>query len=183
MRRVAVIAMIALATTGCIGSGNAESSHGHSQPPSIGPFPKTDVTITYPDCPPGGKCLVAQASRRLKCSPTGGDYDNPAAACRALRDIVTKQRQRESQPGPLIVCRCVMSTDSPKAVGSYGGKRRTIRLDACSLCNLSGIHADLAVLLPGGRGSKAPTSGRSGHSRIAVVTAPARHADERGRPT
>jgi hypothetical protein len=39
-----------------------------------------------------------------------------------------------------------------QAVGYYDGKRRTIRLDACSLCNLKGIGADLAVLLPGAQG-------------------------------
>jgi hypothetical protein len=110
------------------------------------------VTITYVDCPPGGKCPADMATRRLKCLPTGGDYNNPAAACRALTDIVTKQRQRQSQTGPAIVCRCVMSRDAPKAVGYYDGRRRTIRLDACSLCNLKGIGADLAVLLPGAQG-------------------------------
>ncbi len=110
------------------------------------------MTITYVDCPPGGKCPADMATRRLTCSPTGGDYDNPAAACRALADIVTKLRQRESQPGPAIMCDCLMIRDAPKAVGYYDGKRRTIRLDACSLCNLQGIGADLAVLLPGAQG-------------------------------
>ena len=107
------------------------------------------MTITYPDCPPGGKCPADVATRRLKCSPASGDYDDPAAACRALTDIVTKQRQQQSQTGPVVVCRCAISTDAPKAVGYYNGRRRTIRLDACSLCDLSGIDADLAVLLPG----------------------------------
>ncbi len=92
------------------------------------------------------------ATRRLQCSPTGGDYENPAAACRALTDIVTKQRQLQSQTGPVVVCRCAISRDAPKAVGYYDGKRRTILLDACSLCGLSGINADLAVLLPGAQG-------------------------------
>jgi hypothetical protein len=149
MRRFAAIAMIALTTAGCIGSSSAGSSHGGSPSPTTGTFPQADVIITYTDCPPGGKCLVTEASRRLKCSPTGGDYDNPAAACRALADIVTKQRLQQSQTGPVVICRCAISREAPKAVGYYDGRRRTIRLDACSLCGLSGINADLAVLLPG----------------------------------
>jgi hypothetical protein len=149
MRLFAAIAMIALATAGCIGSTSAGSSHGGGPSPTIGPIPRTDVTITYIDCPPGGKCPADMATRRLKCSPTGGDYANPAAACRALTDILIKQRRRQSQTGLVIVCRCLTSRDAPKAVGYYDGKRRTIRLDACSLCNLKGIGADLAVLLPG----------------------------------
>ena len=32
--------------------------------------------------------------------------------------------------------------------GYYDGNRRTIPLDGCSLCNLPGIGADLALLLP-----------------------------------
>ncbi len=152
MRRFAAIAMIALAAAGCIGSSSTGSSDGRSPSPTIRPFPKTDVTITYDDCPPGGKCPADMATRRLQCSPTGGDYENPAAACRALTDIVTKQRQLQSQTGPVVVCRCAISRDAPKAVGYYDGKRRTILLDACSLCGLSGINADLAVLLPGAQG-------------------------------
>ena len=152
MRRFAAIAVIALAAAGCIGSSSAGSSHGPSQSPAIGPFPKTDVTITYADCPPGGKCPADMATRRLRCSPTGGDYDSPAAACRALTDIVNKERRQHSQTGPVIICRCVTGRDAPKAVGYYDGKRRTIRLDTCSLCNLPGVAADLAVLLPGGQG-------------------------------
>jgi hypothetical protein len=152
MRLFAAIAIIALTTAGCIGSSSAGSSQGRSPSPSIGPIFRTDVTITYIDCPPGGKCPADMATRRLKCSPAGGDYENPGAACRALTDIVTKQRQRQSQTGPAIICRCVMSTDAPKVVGYYDGKRRTIRLDACSLCNLKGVGADLSVLLPDAQG-------------------------------
>ena len=152
MRHFAAIAMIALVTTGCIGSSSAEPSHGRSPSPGIGRTPRTDLTITYINCPRGGKCPADLATRSLTCSPTGGDYANAAAACRALTDIVTKQRQRQSQTGPVTVCRCAMSMEAPKAVGYYDGRRRTIRLDACSLCNLKGVGADLAVLLPGAQG-------------------------------
>jgi hypothetical protein len=65
-----------------------------------------------------------------------------------------------------------MSRDAPKAVGYHDGRRRTIRLDACSLCNLKGIGADLAVSCQARRGNESPISGaRPGHSRIGVVTA------------
>jgi hypothetical protein len=153
MRRIAVIAMIALATTGCIGSGSAVDTSAQ------GPAPKTDVTITYtvPTCPPGARCVQFPGtksyivSRHLTCSPAPaeGNYTDPAAACRALADIEKKQYQQQSGYGLIVICRCVQSRDAPKAVGYYQGKQRTIRLDACSLCNLKGIGADLAVLLPG----------------------------------
>lgn len=150
VRRLATIALIALATTGCIGSGSAGSTGGGGSSPTIGPIPKTDVMITY-GCPPGaGKCPADQVRRRLECSPTSGDYDNPAAACRALEDVLTKRREQRSQSQP--ICGCLMIKNAPKAVGYYNGQRRTIRLDACSLCGITGIAADLAVLMPGTQG-------------------------------
>ena len=158
MRRVAAIALIALATTsGCVGAGGAASSDRGGSSPTQG-APGTNVTITYlaPTCPSGGKCLVDPAagfrvSRHLTCHPDGGVYSNPVAACHALTDIVSKLRQQQSQPGPLIVCRCPMIIHAPVAVGDYDGKRRSIQLDACSLCGLP-VGADLEVLLPGAQG-------------------------------
>jgi hypothetical protein len=47
---------------------------------------------------------------------------------------------------------CACATGAPrgdKAVGFYDGKRRTIPLDGCSLCNLSGIGGDINLLMPG----------------------------------
>jgi hypothetical protein len=154
MRRFAAIAMIALATTGCIGSGSAVDTSAQ------GTKPLTDVMITYtaPTCPPGTRCVQAPGaqkyyivSRQLTCSsaPAKGNYTDPAAACRALADIEKKQYRQQSGYGLIVICRCVQSRDAPKAVGYYEGKRRTIRLDGCSLCNLKGIGADLAVLLSG----------------------------------
>ena len=157
MRRIAAIALIALATSGCIGSGSAVDSSAQ------GTTPRTDVWVTYtvPTCPPGTRCVQAPGaqkfyivSRQLRCAPTPveGDYTDPAAACRALADIEKKQYQRQSGYGIVVICGCVHSRDAPKAVGFYDGKRRTILLDGCSLCNLKGIGADLAVLLPGAEG-------------------------------
>jgi hypothetical protein len=161
VRRIAAIAMVALATTGCIGSGSSATTSAQSTTPSTGP--RTDVWITYtvPTCPPGTRCVQAPAtqkyyivSRHLTCSPAPveGDYADPAAACRALADIENKQYQQQSGYGVAVVCRCVMTRLAPKAVGYYNGRRRTIQLDGCSLCNLKGIGADLAVLLPGAHG-------------------------------
>ena len=120
------------------------------------------ITYTAPTCPPGTRCPTPSAkqhyyivSRQLTCSPAPakGNYTDPAAAaCRALADIETKQHRQQSQTGPVILRRCVTSRDAPKAAGYYDGKQRTIRLDGCSLCNLKGIGADLAVLLPGAEG-------------------------------
>ena len=156
MRRIAAIAMIALATTGCIGSGGSDDTSAQRF------TPKTDVMITYtvPTCPPGARCVQFPAtksyivSRQLTCSPAPakGNYTDPAAACRALADIEKKQYQRQSGYGIIVICGCVHSRDAPKAVGYYDGKQRTILLDGCSLCNLKGIGADLAVLLPGAEG-------------------------------
>jgi hypothetical protein len=165
MGRFAAIAIVALATTGCIGS-SADSTVAPSSDSNLAVrWSRTVVTITYyaPHCPPGASCSpyvesnssaqIVRVVRNLFCDPAhSADYDNAPAACRALTDIVTKQRQQQSQSGPVIICRCVMTRDAPKAVGYYNGKRRTIRLDGCSLCNLKGIGADLAVLLPGAEG-------------------------------
>lgn len=163
MKRIAAIALTALATTGCLGS-SAGSGTGLSSDRQAQRWSKTVLTVTYnaQACPPGAGCTGTMKSqgnskfvrvvRYLRCDPAGGDYGQPTAACRALADIETKQHRQQSASGPVEVCRCVMSTLAPKAVGYYQGKRRTIRLDGCSLCNLKGIRADLAVLLPGAEG-------------------------------
>jgi hypothetical protein len=148
--------MIALATAGCIGSIGSDapsSSSGASTSQEVGTLPpRTNLLITYtaPTCPPGARCAFVPGSpkyylqsRRLTCSPDGGDYDHPAAACRALSDVVTKLGAKRS------VCSCFPAVPPAKAVGYYNGKRRTIPLDACSLCGLPGTGADTTLLLPG----------------------------------
>ncbi len=148
--------VIALASAGCIGSTSRSTSNGRSDHSGLIHL-NTALTISYrvPTCPPGARCALITAngpkyyrvSRQLLCSPDGGDYDNPAAVCRALTDVVTKLKQ------PHGFCSCPPQLDGykpPKAVGFYMGTRRTIQLDACSLCGLPGIGADLKLLLPGG---------------------------------
>ncbi len=158
MRRLTALALIALATPGCIGSSGTGSATITSHDSAAGRGSGTRLLISYPvkRCPPGVHCTVLpvgtglpQAMRELTCSPAGGDYADAAAACRALADIETKQQQQQSGSGPVEVCRCVMSRLAPRAVGDYQGKHRTIQLDGCSLCGLRGISADLKVLLPG----------------------------------
>jgi hypothetical protein len=156
MRRLAAIVLIALASSGCIVStsstGTVITSGALPGPPA------TDVYISYsvPTCPPGASCVVASrdqkyyiVSRHLTCSPDGGDYTDPAAVCRALADVVTKLGKKNWSCGCLT--QKVGSVD-PRAMGFYKGKRRTILLDGCSLCNLRGIGADLKLLMPDAQG-------------------------------
>jgi hypothetical protein len=151
MRRLAGIVVLLALATGCIGSTSSSTSNGRSSD-DLGLIAlKTALTIRYsvPTCPPSAHCLTTQegfhiVSRQLLCSPDGGDYDDPAAACRALTDLVTKLHE----PGR-AVCACpLMIRPLAKAVGFYHGKRRTIPLDGCSLCGLRGIGGDLKLLMP-----------------------------------
>jgi hypothetical protein len=155
MRRLACTAvLIALASAGCIGSSSSSTRTESSTHSGLVP-PMVDLTITYlvPTCPAGVKCVAASTtqdyyivSRHLTCSPDGGDYDDPAAACRALGEIVAKH---DADPTASFVCACpLLPHPLAKAVGIYHGKRRTIRLDACSLCGLRGIGADIALVIP-----------------------------------
>jgi hypothetical protein len=81
----------------------------------------------------------------LTCSPDGGDYDHPAAACRALTDLVTKLSKNHP------TCACPLEPLGylpPRAIGIYQGKRRTIPLDGCSLCGAGEVLSDAALLMP-----------------------------------
>jgi len=154
--RLASIVLIVLATAGCAGSG-AGSETGPSSDRSASSWPRTVLTITYyaQRCPPGAHCLghvksqgnrkFVQVVRNLHCNPADGDYTNPAAACKALREVVQRLKHRQ-------YCPCVSPVHpGDKATGVYQGRRRTIPLDLCSLCNLH-LNAQLAVLLPGAAG-------------------------------
>jgi Subtilisin inhibitor-like len=161
MRRIAAAALIALATTGCIGSSAVSSGRPSSDSDLAIPWPKTDLTVTYytQRCPPGARCsghveslgnlVFVRVARSLHCDPPSGDYADPSAACAALRQIVDKLAKK-----PGAVCSCTIPLHpGNSAVGIYEGKRRTIPLDRCSLCGVAGdIDAELAVLLPGEMG-------------------------------
>jgi hypothetical protein len=159
MRQLAVLAMIALATAGCIGSSAGSTARPSSDRVLAAPWSKTVLTVIYyaSDCPPGASCAnhiksfdnrtLVRVTRNLRCDPSGGEYTDAAAACSALRQIVDKLAAKTSS------CLCPIGLHPPeKAVGIYLGKRRMIPLDGCSLCGLSGIHADVALLMPGAQG-------------------------------
>jgi hypothetical protein len=158
MRHLAAIVAVALVTAGCIGSTSSTGTLTAGDLPEGSP-PATLMSISYtaPTCPPGVSCVAASTkqhyfivSPELTCSPSGGSgYKDPAAACRALADVATKLA---ANPTAAAVCSCPGHASgyfAPRAFGWYDGKRRTIPLDGCSLCNLPGIGADLALLLPG----------------------------------
>ena len=154
--RLASIVLIVLATAGCVGPG-AGSKTGPSSDHNASSWPRTVLTITYyaQRCPPGARCLgqvksqgnrkFVRVVRNLHCNPAGGNYMSPAAACRALPKVVQRLKRRQ-------YCPCVSPVHpGDKAAGVYQGKRRTIPLDLCSLCNLQ-LNPQLAVLLPGAAG-------------------------------
>jgi hypothetical protein len=90
---------------------------------------------------------VRVAVRQLTCSPSGGDYTEPKAACMALDDL-----ERRVKTSPATVCECPPEQDghqSAKAKGRYQGHRFRLALDFCSLCGLGTQAAqDIAVLIP-----------------------------------
>jgi len=101
-------------------------------------------------CPPvAGTCpmppWIRVAVRRLTCSPSGGDYQDTAAACAALDDL---EHRRQAAQG---VCSCpAMLNGYPmaRANGRYNGRRLRLALDSCSLCALgSQARLDAAVLM------------------------------------
>ena len=93
-------------------------------------------------CPP--KPWLRIANRRLTCSPSGGDYSDPKAACAALNEL---QHIRLHHGG---VCYCAfLPGRRAEATGRYNGRRISIPLDPCSLCGLGAQAAhDAAVLMP-----------------------------------
>jgi hypothetical protein len=85
------------------------------------------------------------AHRRLTCSPSGGDYSDPKAACAALGDL------DQLRLGNAASCYCafVPRYEPPRATGNYNGHRLILPLDPCSLCGLGAQAAhDAAVLMP-----------------------------------
>jgi hypothetical protein len=82
------------------------------------------------------------ARRRLRCAPNGGDYSDPAAACRALADFLKGWH--------FVACSCL---ETPRVdftiTGQVYGERVFKRFSDCTLCNAPPrIRHDMAVLFP-----------------------------------
>jgi hypothetical protein len=144
MRCFAAIVLFTLTTVGCVGFSEGGGVAPSSDRNLAVPWPKTVLTVSYyaKRCPPGARCPLHVKSlgnlrfvrvvRNLHCDPPGGDYPDPSAACAALRRIVDKLATKD------WICGCAAGAQpGDKAIGFYNGKRRTIPLDGCSLCNLS----------------------------------------------
>jgi len=112
MRHLAAITLLALATTGCIGSSASSTTGPSSDSNPAVPWSKTVLTITYyaHQCPPGARCpghiksrfggsTFVRVTRQLACDPAGDgaarDYTDPTAACNALREIVAKLKTKD----------------------------------------------------------------------------------------
>lgn len=165
-------ALLAAVLTGCgaAPSGGASvSSIGHPPPTT----PTTRLAISYPirtgmgshahavrACPAGATCsytpigTTSQGSQifvpvvhlRLTCSPAGGTYRDPAAACRALFDLRHRMRIHHQ------VCMCPMILSNARSLirGTLDGTDTTLDLEACALCGLgSAAAADANTLMPG----------------------------------
>jgi hypothetical protein len=156
MRVVLAIVLITLTAVGCVGFSEGSGVAPSSDRNLAVPWSKTVLTVSYyaQTCPPGARCpghvrslgdlRFVRVVRNLRCDPPGGDYADPSAACTALRRIVDKLGTKN------WICGCAVGVHpGDKAVGFYNGKRRTIPLDGCSLCNLSGIGGDVNLLMPG----------------------------------
>ncbi len=89
---------------------------------------------------------MLRVQRTLTCDPAGGDYANPAAACRALAGLerVLHSRQRFA-----CACAAFIGID-PSAHGLLDGVTATVPLDSCTYCDQgSPVQHDLQVLTPG----------------------------------
>jgi hypothetical protein len=158
---LAGLAVVAAACFG--GSGSARSSR--PAPPrtrvvihqSVGLPVRSPAAITA-SCPALARCRPQRApgvhpeerslmaTRTLTCGPDRGGYVRPAAACRALRDLV----RLEAHPTK-VACGCIVPVTPPSSiVGRVDGKEVSFTIDGCSLCGLPGqAGADAGVLVPG----------------------------------
>ncbi len=165
-----VAALLAAVLTGCGAAGSGATStpsthHNHA--------PTTNLAVTYPirsgmgskakaagACPAGARCTFAAVGTsgegaeiwmpvvhlHLTCSPAGGTYHDPAAACRALFDL---RHRMKAHPQ---ICMCpMMPANAPwRLRGTLDGAETTLNLSACALCGLgSAGAADANSLMPG----------------------------------
>ncbi len=167
MRQIAatlgLVGLTVLASS-CLGSAAPAGSTGRDTggPSPLATAPSgTRVVVRYVvsqrPCPAPARCRAVRirgdrprrwmlvASRTLTCSPDGGDYLHPAAACRALRDLIRLEAR-----GPAIACACPLELSPPPvAVGWVDRRRVRIALGGCAACGLGrSASADMRVLMP-----------------------------------
>jgi hypothetical protein len=122
------MAGLAALAAGCLGAA-APHAPGHQAA-------RTHVVVRHP---------VRGGTRRrtLTCDPDRGGYRDPAAACRALRDLAWLARHPR---GVTCACRTV-SIPNRTIAGRIDGARVRLALGACSPCALGGRSgADMRVL-------------------------------------
>lgn len=169
MRRAHVLTTVVLAAlaAACMGG----SHDGPLPSMTTTASPATRLTVTYAvsrtfrsrervpaACVPGARCFIEKldgvsprmwermARRTLTCSPAGGTYPDPAAACAALRNLHRLSHKKHavcSCPAPFVI--------GAVARGVYAHHRATILLDFCSACGLgASAIRDIHVLTPDG---------------------------------
>jgi hypothetical protein len=147
-----VIGLLAFAAAGCFGG----SSNGGSSVQVQGSVVQASTSVVisggigqparsrdqaHAVCPSDATCKVVKvrgvsptnwsaiAQRHLTCSPAGGDYRDPRAACRALADFL-KPRAPNT-----VVCMCPLEIrPAYTIVGRYQDKPLHRRFDSCSMC-------------------------------------------------
>jgi len=161
------VVVLAVSATACFGGPGTAGSSRLSRAAA----PETRVVIRAPvgrparrpaaiaaHCPALARCRPQRApgvhpeewslmaTRTLTCGPDRGGYVRPAAACRALRDLV----RLEAHPTK-VACGCIVPVTPPSSiVGRVDGKEVSFTIDGCSLCGLPGqAGADAGVLVPG----------------------------------
>lgn len=154
-RSSVVIGLLGIAAAGCFGGSSnggssdqnvsaSQASEAHASTSvlisgAIG-LPASNRDQAHAVCPSDATCKVirvpgmspthwsAMAQRRLTCSPAGGDYRDPQAACLALVDFL---KPRASH----AVCWCPLDPRPDYTiVGTYQDQPLHHRFDSCSLC-------------------------------------------------
>jgi hypothetical protein len=167
-------ALLAAVLTGCGAAGSGATS---SPPPTSNPMPRASVSIVYPiqtgigskdhashACPAGAACTYASVGTsaegaetfepvvhwHLTCSPAGGTYHDPVAACRALADL----RHRIKIRHQICMCPMILTRAPSKISGTVDGTPVMLGLSACALCGLGhAAEEDAKTLMPGVFGS------------------------------
>ena len=161
-RFVALALVVTLAATACVGGAASAPTRTALSARLVVTYtlgqPKRSVGAVDGTCPPGARCSpqslpgftprkwMLRVQRTLTCGPSGGDYANPGAACRALAAL-----ERVLHSKPRFVCSCAITIGiEPSAHGLLDGVTTTVPLDSCTYCNQgSPVQHDLQVLTPG----------------------------------